>query len=163
MRHIRLVTAQSARIDTPTHPADDQDADRARRRQLVGPWREIREGPGEHDFGQSPVGSDESAVGGGQGPHIRDGISAFPERGQFPQELPEALEVQLPDHARLVSEQLVERRGRGLGASGQGSGREPSCALFRKKTDGGVERPAAQLGSALLRPGHQEVPEGAAT
>ena len=160
VRHVRLVTAQSARFDAPSHPADNQDADRARRRQLVRPRREIREGSGEHDFGQIPVGPDESAVGGGQGPEIRDRILALSQRSQCTKQLPEALEVELSDDPRLVSEQLVERRSRGLGAGSQRPCREPSCALFREKTDGGGECSAAQLRGALLRAGHQEVLEG---
>ena len=37
VRDVRLVTAQPTGLDTPSHPAHDEDADRARRRQLVWP------------------------------------------------------------------------------------------------------------------------------
>ena len=136
VRDIGLVTAEPARVDTPPYPAHDQDADGARCRQLVRPGREIREGSREHDFGQFPVAPDESAVGRRQGPEVGNRIRALPQRRQFSEELPKALEVQLADDPRLVSEQLVQGRRRGLCPGGQGPRREPGRTLLGQQVNG---------------------------
>jgi hypothetical protein len=96
---------------------------------------EIVERPGEHDLGQYRICQDELAEGLSEAPKGLQRVRGRRNRREIVPEHPESLEEDLPDEARLVTEDFVNRWDGGLRAAGDGARGQPGHALFGEHGD----------------------------
>jgi len=103
---------------------------------------------------ENRVLADEPPVGLEHGEEVGERVGGCADAPQFLAQQPEALEEHLPHQPPLVAEQLVHRRGGGVGLSGDAPRREPGGSLAREQLERHGEQSAAQLRGALLGPRH---------
>src|SRR5262249_43807472 len=140
--------------DSWLHSPDDKFAGPRRRSDILGSRVEVGERPGEHYLAQNRVLPDKNAEGADRGHYVAPGVRGLVQGLEPCPQATETLEEHRAYQAGLVAEELVDRRGRGIGMPGHVAGSDCARPFFGKKLYRYVQYAVTQAGSSQFRSGH---------
>ena len=154
MGDVGRVASEQPRVDGVPYASDKDLAHLDAGFVVVRGGIKIGEWPGEHDLSQLWIRDDELAEGLGEVPKGLKRVLGRGKRRKVVAQHPESLEENLPDEARFVAEDFVDRRNGGVRAASNSPCGQSCHPLLSEQCQGAGHPTLVEGVGALFQAGH---------